>query len=113
VTKKDFSDIQEKIGLILIQLNNTKTEVYNVYQQIVNIQNINNIRIALSFFISINFALFSLTIIDILFFRAKFMLTIAKKFYSWRNKTEIKITVNSTHEKTDLNNSKNQTHSLS
>jgi hypothetical protein len=91
VTKKDFTDMQNQISILTIQVNDTKTQVINMNQQVTNIQNINTIRYTLSFFIFFDFAFISVTVLDILLFRGKYIRKISNRIYSWRNKTEVQV----------------------
>lgn len=89
VTKKDFTDMQNQISILTIQVNNTRSQVINMNQQVNNIQNINTIRYSLSFFIFFDFAFISMTFLDILLFKGRYIRKISNKIYSWRNKTEV------------------------
>lgn len=91
ITKKDFTEISAKLELLFAQINNTKSEVYNINQQIINIKSIRNTYFVLSFIISLNFALFGLTILDFSLFRFKYSKKLIDKIYSIRNKMEIEI----------------------
>lgn len=84
VTKKDFVELKSDINSILLQLNNTRNEVYNVNEQIINIQNIKNTYFVFAFVVSLNLALIGLTIIDFTIFKMKYSKKIIEKIYSYR-----------------------------
>lgn len=86
VTKKDFVEIKADINSILLQLNNTRNEVYNINEQIINIQNIKNTYFVFAFVVSLNLALIGLTLIDFTIFKMKYSKKIIEKLYGYRNK---------------------------
>lgn len=91
ITKNDFIELKSQLNVITLQVNNTKSEIYNIHKEIINIKNIKNTYYVLSLLISINFALFGLTILDLTFFRFKYTKKIIDKIFSIRNKTHIEI----------------------
>ena len=88
VTKKDYTDLNSKIELIINKIDNQQTTIYNLQQSIVTINHVRNIYLALYF----SLTLFSLTLVDFIFLRFKVTNWIVSKVYELRfKKTDIHI----------------------
>ena len=93
ITKDDFAMFNGNLEKALIQNQQINSNIINIQNQINQIQNVSNNFFLLGVAITFEFSLFSLAIIDILFFKFKHSKNIINKIYNWRNKTEVNIGV--------------------
>ncbi len=95
VTKKDYTDLNSKIELVINKIDNQQTQIYNLQQSIVNLTYIR--KIYYIFYLTLSF--FGLTLIDFIFLRFKITNWIIGKLYSFRQRNIAVSVVNKSDKK--------------
>ncbi len=91
ITKEDFIEIKKDLNYVIANIENNNTNYYNLRNEFIEMQYIQNTYFILAISVAIELALFSFLLIDFVFFSFGITRKIVTKIKFWKKETKIEI----------------------